>query len=73
MTKIRQDGGCRVRSLWSNTGVWLAGALAAVAIAPAHPQTAKEVVMHSFGSPQRGEFPRGNLIRDAAGNLLWDH
>jgi uncharacterized repeat protein (TIGR03803 family) len=38
-------------------------------IAPAHAQTASEVVLHSFGAPPKGGNPWAGVIRDSAGNL----
>src|ERR1039457_1531364 len=49
--------------------LWLAGALAAMGIAPAQAQTPSETVLHAFGSVPKGGYPYAGLIRDSAGNL----
>ena len=79
MTKTKQDDcwlfnrrKCGVRSTRSpqRTGLlWLACALAAMAIAPAPAQAATEIVLHSFASPPKGGGPNTGVIRDSAGNL----
>src|SRR5580700_3611337 len=50
--------------------LWLACLFAAAVLAPAHAQTATEIVMHSFApDPPKGAGPYAGVIRDAAGNL----
>jgi uncharacterized repeat protein (TIGR03803 family) len=49
--------------------LWLACALAAVAIAPAQAQTATEIVLHNFPGPAKAATPYTGVIRDSAGNL----
>src|ERR1022692_4443146 len=63
---------CRRRSRRSpqrSSLLWLAGALAAMGIAPAQAQTPSETVLHAFGSVPKGAYPYAGLIRDSAGNL----
>src|ERR1035441_4041940 len=48
--------------------LWLACALAAMAITQAEAQTATEIVLHNFASPPRGSVPNAET-RDPAGNL----
>src|ERR1039458_6003534 len=48
--------------------LWLACALAAMAITPAPAQTATETVLHNFASQPRGSLPNA-VTRDPAGNL----
>ena len=63
---------CRSRSTPSQhcAGLpWLACAVAAMVIAPAQAQTAREVVLHNFAGPPRGASPVAGVIRDSAGNL----
>ena len=50
--------------------LWLACALAAMGISPAHAQTATETVLHNFGSnPADGVDPTAGVIGDSDGNL----
>src|ERR1039458_1640773 len=49
--------------------LWLACALASVAIAPARAQTATEIVLHNFPGPAKAATPYAGVIRDSAGNL----
>src|ERR1017187_1459401 len=63
---------CRRRSRRSpqrSSLLWLAGALAAMGIAPAQAQTPSETVLHAVGSVPKGAYPYAGLIRDSAGNL----
>src|ERR1017187_5886787 len=63
---------CRRRSRRSpqrSSLLWLAGALAAMGIAPAQAQTPSETVLHAFGSVPKGAYPYAGLIRDSAGSL----
>ena len=64
---------CRTRSTQAPRFaglLWLACALAAMGISPAHAQTATETVLHNFGSnPADGVDPMAGVIGDSDGNL----
>jgi len=66
--------GCRTRSRRSprpSRLLWLACALAATGTTQLPAQTAKEVVIHTFGvpNPADGSFPYGGVLPDREGNL----
>src|ERR1017187_2100726 len=63
---------CRRRSRRSpqrSSLLWLAGALAAMGIAPAQAQTPSETVLHAFGGVPRGPYPSAAWPRARAGTL----